>query len=77
MNNIVMWSKENCTYCDMAKRLLDKKEIVFAEKKIGYGYEKEDLLKEIPNARTVPQIIIDGKVIGGYNDLNNYFNKGS
>ncbi len=77
MNNVIIWSKDTCTYCDMAKRLLNKKEIVFEEKKIGHGYEKEDLLKEVPTARTVPQIIIDGEVIGGYNELNNYFNKGN
>ena len=76
MNNVIIWSKDTCTYCDMAKRLLNKKEIVFEEKKIGHGYEKEDLLKEVPTARTVPQIIIDGKVIGGYNELNKYLNKG-
>lgn len=77
MNNVIIWSKDTCAYCDMAKRLLNKKEIAFVEKRIGYGYEKEDLLNEVPNARTVPQIIIDGKVIGGYNELNNYFSKGS
>jgi glutaredoxin len=76
MNNVVIWSKDTCVYCDMAKRLLIKKEIVFEEKKIGHGYEKEDLLKDIPNARTVPQIIIDGEIIGGYNELNKYLNKG-
>jgi|TARA_A100001011_G_C13635978_1_gene565875 glutaredoxin len=74
---VIIWSKDTCGYCDMAKRLLAQKGIIFEEKKIGYGYTKEDLLNEIPNARTVPQIIIDGKVIGGYNELNNYFNKGN
>ena len=74
---VVIWSKDTCGYCDMAKRLLSQKGIIFEEKKIGYDYTKEDLLNEIPNARTVPQIIIDGKLIGGYNELNNYFSKGN
>ena len=60
---VVIWSKDTCAYCDMAKRLLNQNGLAFEEKKIGYDYTKEDLLNEIPNARTVPQIIIDDKVI--------------
>ena len=74
---IVIWAKDTCAYCDMAKRLLNQNGLAFEEKKIGYDYTKEDLLKQIPNARTVPQIIIDDKVIGGYNDLKNYLSKGN
>ena len=74
---IVIWSKDTCAYCDMAKRLLNQNGLAFEEKKIGYEYTKEDLLNEIPNARTVPQIIIDDKVIGGYNELKNYLSKGN
>ena len=66
---VVIWSKDTCAYCDMAKRLLNQNGLAFEEKKIGHDYTKEDLLKQIPNARTVPQIIIDDKVIGGYNEL--------
>ena len=73
---IVIWSKDTCAYCEMAKRLLNQNGLAFEEKKIGYDYTKEDLLNEIPNARTVPQIIIDDKVIGGYNELKNYLSKG-
>ena len=74
---IVIWSKDTCAYCDMAKRLLNQNGLAFEEKKIGYDYTKEDLLNEIPNARTVPQIIIDDKVIVGYNELKNYLSKGN
>lgn len=69
----VIWSKYYCPWCDRAKSLLEMKGIKFEEKKIGDGYTKEELLEEIPNARTVPQIIIDGKLIGGYTDLEKYF----
>ncbi len=74
---IVIWSKDTCAYCDMAKRLLTQNGLVFKERKIGHDYTKEDLLNQIPNARTVPQIIIDDKVIGGYNELKNYLSKGN
>jgi len=68
----VVWSKYHCPYCDKAKALLQMKGIQFEEKKIGDGYTKEELLEAVPNARTVPQIFLDGKLIGGYTDLEKY-----
>lgn len=65
----IIWSKHNCTFCDMAKNLLKQKDIPFEEKKIGEGYTKEELLEAIPSARSVPQIILDGEFIGGFNEL--------
>ena len=67
-----VWSKYNCSYCDQAKNLLAMKGIQFEEKKIGDGYTKEDLLEAVPSARTVPQIFLDGKLIGGYTELRKY-----
>lgn len=69
---VVVWSKYHCTFCDQAKLLLGQREIKFEEKKIGDGYTKEELLEEIPTARSVPQIIIDGKVIGGFPELKEF-----
>jgi len=66
---VVVWSRDLCVYCDMAKRELTKRSIEFEERKIGDGWTKEQLLEEVPNARTIPQIVIDGKVIGGYTEL--------
>lgn len=71
--NVVVWSKHHCPYCDQAKALLTSKGIAFEEKKIGEGFTKEELLEAVPTARTVPQIIIDGEVIGGFNELKKYF----
>ena len=65
----IIWSKYHCPYCDQAKALLTQKGITFEEKKIGDGYTKEDLLEAVPNARTVPQIFLDGQLIGGFTEL--------
>lgn len=74
---IIVWSKNSCPHCDEAKLLLKTRGYVFEERKIGDQYTKEDLLAVVPNARTVPQIIIDGVVIGGLVDLKKYFNDNS
>jgi glutaredoxin 3 len=60
----------------MAKSLLKSKEIAFEERVIGLNWSREQLLEEIPQARTVPQIILNGELIGGYDQLKAYFNKG-
>jgi glutaredoxin 3 len=69
MQKAIIWSKDNCTYCVQAKTLLSQKGIQFEERKIGDGYTKEDLLESVPNARTVPQIFLDGELIGGFTEL--------
>jgi glutaredoxin 3 len=70
----IVWSKYHCPYCDQAKNLLQSKGIEFEEKKIGDGYTKEELLEAVPNARTVPQIFIDGQLIGGFTELKAHLN---
>ena len=70
----VVWSKYHCPYCDQAKALLKQKGIVFEERKIGDGYTKEELLEAVPTARTVPQIFLDGELIGGFTELKTKLN---
>jgi glutaredoxin len=65
----IVWSKYHCPYCDQAKALLTSRGIEFEERKIGDGFTKEELLEAVPTARTVPQIFLDGELIGGFNEL--------
>jgi glutaredoxin 3 len=45
------------------------KGIEYEEKIIGDGYLKEDLLEAVPGARSVPQIVLDGELVGGFPEL--------
>jgi glutaredoxin 3 len=65
----VVWSRDMCAHCEQAKGLLKMKGIEFEEKKVGHGYTKEDLLEAVPTARTVPQIFLDGELVGGFPEL--------
>ena len=67
-----IWSKYNCPYCDQARALLDQRGIVYEERKIGDGWTREDLLEAVPTARTVPQIFLEDKLIGGFTELRQY-----
>jgi glutaredoxin len=74
IKNVVVWSKDHCPYCVNAKNLLDSKGIKYEERNISHGeWTREQLLEAVPNARTVPQIFIDGVLIGGYDQLREYF----
>ena len=67
--NEIIWSSTDCSYCVQAKTLLTQRGIAFEERKIGEGYTREDLLEAVPNARTVPQIFLNGELIGGFTEL--------
>jgi glutaredoxin len=69
----IVWSKNQCPYCDQAKALLKMKGIAFEERNIQKDYTREQLLEAVPNARTVPQIFLDDKLIGGFTELKKHF----
>lgn len=67
---IIVWSKDNCGYCVQAKNLLEQRGLNYEERNISNGsWSKEDLLKDVPTARTLPQIIMDGELVGGFTEL--------
>jgi len=70
--SVTVYTKDLCGYCDAAKSLLKKMNVRFEEARIGTDVTREELLEIAPNARTAPQIVINNKVIGGYDDLVNY-----
>ena len=65
----IVWSKDHCPYCDQAKALLKMKGIEYEERNINNGWDREDLLAAVPNARTVPQIFLEGELVGGFTEL--------
>ena len=68
----IVWSKYDCTNCDQAKMLLTNHGYEIEERKIGDGYLREELLEVVPTARSVPQIFINDRYIGGLDDLKKY-----
>ena len=60
-----------CSYCMATKAHLNKEKIQFNEHVIGKDLTKDELMEQFPMARTLPIILIDDKVIGGYDQLRN------
>jgi len=65
----VVWSKDACPFCVQAKALLESKGIEFEERNVSKDWTKEQLLEVVPNARTLPQIFLDDKLVGGFTEL--------
>ena len=71
----VVWSKNACPFCDQAKGLLKMKGIKYEERNVSKDWTKEQLLEAVPTARTLTQIFLDDKLIGGFTELKKHFEK--
>ena len=65
----IVWSKDQCPYCDQAKALLKSRNIEFEERNIMHDWTREQLLEAVPTARSVPQIFLDEELVGGFTEL--------
>ena len=71
---IIVYSKPACVYCDKTKALLTRLGLEYTEKVVSKDLSLKELFKELgKQVRTIPQIVIDEKLIGGYNELIEYF----
>jgi len=70
MPQVEIYTKLFCPYCSRAKKLLSDKGVDFEEYEISMGGEKRQEMIQRANGRTtVPQIFIDGRHVGGSDDL--------
>ena len=71
--NIIVYGKDYCPYCRAAKQFFTKNNYPFTYFEVSDDESKyEDMLKLTGGApKTVPQIIINGQVVGGYDNLMN------
>ena len=70
MVRIEIYSKAFCGYCARAKRLLDAKGVQYEEYDLTMGGpQRAEMIQRANGRTTVPQIFIDGRHIGGSDDL--------
>jgi glutaredoxin 3 len=70
MDNILMYTSAVCPYCMNAERLLASKGVKDINKiRVDLQPEKRDEMIAKTGRRTVPQIFIDDRHIGGFDDL--------
>jgi glutaredoxin 3 len=70
MTRIVLYTTPFCGYCRATKRLLGNKGLAFEEIDVAFDVEKRaEMIGRTAGMRTVPQIFIDGRHVGGHVEL--------
>jgi glutaredoxin 3 len=70
MARVTVYSTSMCPFCVQAKRLLTERAIPYDEIDVGDDAElRAQMVERAGGKRTVPQIFIDGKHVGGYVEL--------
>lgn len=69
MAQVIVYTKDPCPYCERAIRFLEDREIAFEEIDLTGREDEINRIKNETGWRTVPIIMINGKLIGGYTDL--------
>ncbi|QZI94328.1 ribonucleotide reductase, small chain [Methylophilales phage Melnitz EXVC044M] len=67
--NVEIYSKSNCPFCDKAKHWFKSHGYEYTEHRMDNEEERLAFYQRVPNARSVPQIFIDDKLIGTYDDF--------
>lgn len=65
-----IYTKWGCPFCVRAKALLDGKGVNYTEIDITFGGKDHDeMLRRVPGASTVPQVLVDDQALGGCDDI--------
>lgn len=66
---VEIYTKESCMFCQKAKTLFNENNIPYTEYDVSTVDKFKDMQTKITGAKTVPQILIDGHLIGGFDVL--------
>jgi len=70
MTRIILYTTQFCGYCRAAKQLLRGKALDFEEIDVAFDADKRaEMIERAHGLRTVPQIFIHGRHVGGYEEL--------
>jgi glutaredoxin len=72
MVQVEIYTKSNCNFCSKAKAWLQANDIPYTEHDVSTAAAFTEMKQRLPDARTVPQILMDGHLIGGYDTLMEY-----
>ncbi|MEL6317126.1 MAG: glutaredoxin 3 [Pseudomonadota bacterium] len=69
MAEVEIYTKDHCPFCARAKALLDGKDVAYRELDVTHDRAGFEEMVSRAGRRTVPQIFIDGRSVGGSDDL--------
>ena len=63
--NFAVYTKDGCPYCDKVKKVLKQTESRFVVYNLGQHFDKDAFYEEFGYGSTFPQVVCDGKKLGG------------
>ena len=63
--NFAVYSKRGCPYCEKIKKVLDLTKLSYVVYNLGEHFDKKSFYDEFGEGSTFPQVIVDGKKLGG------------
>lgn len=72
MVQVDIYTKTNCSFCAKAKAWFQEHDIPYTEHDVSTAAAFSEMKERLPDARTVPQILMDGHLIGGFDTLMAY-----
>ncbi len=70
--NFAIYSKDGCPYCDKVKQVLELTGSKFVVYNLDQHFDKDAFYEEFGQGSTFPQVVCDGKKIGGCVDTIQY-----
>ena len=72
---IIIYTSDNCSFCHSAKEIFKEKKLKFEEINISKDDKlKNEMIKKSNGMMTVPQIFVNSKHIGGFQELSDLTN---
>jgi glutaredoxin 3 len=69
MSRVIVYTTEPCSFCRVAKALLNKRGVDYSEINLAKDAEGRAELVSRTGMMTFPQVVIDGETVGGYQEL--------
>ena len=66
---IEIWSKPQCPFRDKAENLCIQKDLEYKKYMLDVDFTRDEFMQKFPTARTFPQILVDGDLVGGYTEF--------
>jgi len=66
---IDIYTRNDCSFCSQAKAFMQKKNLPYTEHVVGRDLTREQLIEKFPQMKTLPIILVDNQLIGGYINL--------
>ena len=70
--NFAVYTKEGCPYCDKVKKVLKLTESKYVVYNLDQHFDKDSFYGEFGEGSTFPQVVCDGKKIGGCTETDQY-----